>query len=36
MPKKEFLLRLLLDRILRSFAPCKIPKDKIPTPETIF
>ena len=36
IPKKEFLWRFLLDKILRSFAPCKIPKDNIPKPETIF
>ena len=36
IPKKELFWSFLLDKILRSFAPCKTPKDKIPKPETIF
>ena len=36
IPMKELFWSFLLDKILRSFAPCKTPKDKIPKPETIF
>ena len=36
IPIKELFWNFLLDKILRSFAPCKIPKDKIPKPEIIF
>ena len=36
MPRKELFLSFFFDKILRSFAPCNIPKDSIPNPEIIF
>ena len=35
-PRKELFLSFFFDKILRSFAPCNIPKESIHNPEIIF